>query len=257
MKQLFILLSLFWGSCVFAGDEVVAGKAADAGDATHAALIGHIERSLPGLSVVSVFELPVADLLEVEIAGQGRFYVTRDGKHLLTGNLLALHGDGYSDITEERMTAFRAAQLPRLEAGDLVTYTATPQRAEVFVFTDTTCGYCRRLHQSMQAINKLGITVHYLAFPRGGVQHESARLMRGVWCASNRIQAMDRTKLHDETFPVPESCDDPVAQQYELGTRFGVRGTPAVYDAAGRSLGGYMTPEQLAVRLGLTAPVTQ
>ncbi len=257
MKLLLVLLWLFWGSTCFANDQTVPEKAADTKEAAHAALAAHIERSLPGLSVVSIFELPVEDLLEVEIAGQGRFYVTRDGKHLLTGNLLALHGDGYTDITEDRMTAFRAEQLPKLDPEDMVTYASPRQKAEVFIFTDTTCGYCRRLHQSMQAINDLGITVHYLAFPRGGMQHESGRLMRGVWCASNRTQAMDRTKLHDEIFPVSESCDDPVEEQYSLGMRFGVRGTPAIYDAAGRSLGGYMTPEQLAARLGLTRSVAQ
>ena len=38
----------------------------------------------------------------------------------------------------------------------------------VYAFTDVDCGYCRRLHQEIPALNAKGIELRYLAFPRGG-----------------------------------------------------------------------------------------
>ena len=43
------------------------------------------------------------------------------------------------------------------------------EKYKVTVFTDTSCGYCRKLHSQMQGYNDLGITVQYLAFPRSGI----------------------------------------------------------------------------------------
>ena len=37
------------------------------------------------------------------------------------------------------------------------------------IFTDIDCGYCRKLHKEVPELNRLGVAVRYLAYPRAGI----------------------------------------------------------------------------------------
>ncbi|WP_156501162.1 thioredoxin fold domain-containing protein, partial [Alcanivorax sp. HI0044] len=144
----------------------------------------------------------------------------------------------------------RAEGIKTLNKDDMITYAAEDEKAEVFVFTDITCGYCRKLHRHIDEYMASGVTVHYLAFPRGGPTTKAAASMRHIWCAQDRQQALSDAKLND-TINKAElgECAKPVDEQYELGLTFGVRGTPAIYTTEGKQLGGYLTPEDMLKRL--------
>ena len=50
--------------------------------------------------------------------------------------------------------------------------------------------------------------------------------------------------------PTPKkTCANPVAEDYELGRRIGVDGTPAIYAADGTQIGGYLSPQDMLQRL--------
>jgi thiol:disulfide interchange protein DsbC len=206
--------------------------------------------SIPGVEITELQTLPLEALVELELNHQDRVYATRDGRFLLVGRLLEVTDAGPVDLTEQRLSGVRKEALAQVSPDQMVTFAAPDQKAEVFVFTDPTCGYCRRLHQEITETTRHGITVHYLAFPRGGMQSPGAAQMQSVWCARDRNKAMDDAKLRQQVRQT-EACNDPVAEQYSLGQRLGVRGTPAIYDAEGRSLGGYLPTGQLVQALGL------
>lgn len=65
----------------------------------------------------------------------------------------------------------------------MIVYKAPEEKHVITVFTDITCGYCRKLHEQMKDYNALGITVRYLAFPRQGLssQAEKTCVLSGVW----------------------------------------------------------------------------
>jgi thiol:disulfide interchange protein DsbC len=44
-------------------------------------------------------------------------------------------------------------------------------------------------------------------------------------------------------------CENPIAEQYQLGMALGVTGTPALLTADGTLIPGYMPPEKLRARL--------
>ena len=51
-------------------------------------------------------------------------------------------------------------------------------------FTDISCPYCQKLHQEVPELNKQGVTVRYLAFPRNGVKNNVvSQQMNAVWCS--------------------------------------------------------------------------
>ena len=61
----------------------------------------------------------------------------------------------------------------------MVVYPAEGEtKSKDYIFTDVDCGYCRKLHKEVPALNKAGIEVRYLAFPRGGLQSSTSKKWR-------------------------------------------------------------------------------
>lgn len=201
--------------------------------------------------VTAVEPSPVKGLLEVELNGSERMYASEDGQYLLAGELFELETSGPVSVTDRRLEGERRELFSDFDLAQTVTFKAADQKAEVMVFTDPTCGYCRRLHEEMDELNASGITVHYLAYPRAGVDSAPGQLMAQVWCAKDQQKAMTESKITGKISEKTEACDNPVAEQYSLGGRIGVRGTPAVFSMDGRQLGGYLPPAQMSRALGL------
>ena len=108
-------------------------------------------------------------------------------------------------------------------------------------------GYCRKLHQDIAELNRNGISVEYLAFPRMGLGSKDYTDMISVWCAADRRQDLTNAKRGGS---VPtKNCTNPVAMQYALGQQLGVNGTPAIFAPDGTQLGGYLPPAQLRAAL--------
>ena len=127
----------------------------------------------------------------------------------------------------------------------------------VTVFTDVECGYCRKLHSEMAEYNRQGIAIEYLAFPRMGLGSEDYKKMVSVWCADDRRKAM--TDAKDEKRIPQRDCTTTVNQQYDIGRRVGLTGTPMILAEDGTQMGGYVPPaalrEALDKRKAEQAPV--
>ena len=112
------------------------------------------------------------------------------------------------------------------------------------MFTDTTCPYCHKLHAEVAELNRRGIEVRYLAFPRQGPGSEGDNQLQAVWCSKDRRKAMDQMVDGKEIKAV--KCENPVEKQFALGQSIGVNGTPAVVLADGKLIPGYQPAPQLA-----------
>lgn len=231
---------------------VLMATTAQAASDTYAQLRTSLAKTFPGVTVTEVSETPVAGLVEAVLDNGDRLFVSPDGQYLLSGEMYkARAGGGVTNIGEQKLAGVREAGLKKINPDDMISYVAKDQKAEVFVFTDTSCGYCRRLHQHIAEYNDMGVTIHYLAFPRGGAESEAAGTMRAVWCAKDRHAALDGAKLKGMKASPPAACKDPVGKEYNLGLTFGVRGTPAIYTTTGESIGGYLSPADMAAALGI------
>jgi thiol:disulfide interchange protein DsbC len=91
--------------------------------------------------------------------------------------------------------------------------------------------------------------VRYLAWPREGVTGSGGQPtktyteMVSVWCAADRQSAL--TAAQADRGPKPATCSNPVKDQFDLGLRLGITGTPAVYAEDGTMIGGYLSPEDM------------
>jgi thiol:disulfide interchange protein DsbC len=195
-------------------------------------------------SRISIAETPVAGILQIRL-GSEIVYMTDDARYLVQGRLFDL--DTREDLTDRAMAEVRKGLISELAAAKTIDFGADDSDFSLFVFTDTDCGYCRRLHEQIEEYNEAGIRIRYAAFPRAGIGSETFRTMTSVWCASDQHEAMDIAKSGNR--PEPATCDSPVAQQYQLGQSMGVTGTPALLTPDGDLIPGYVPPQDLRKRL--------
>jgi thiol:disulfide interchange protein DsbC len=196
---------------------------------------------LPGAAPGDVGPSPVPGLYEVTMGGL-IVYVSADGKYLVSGNVYDL--DSQVNLTETRRNAARAKALAAASESNMIVFGPANSKMTVTVFTDIDCGYCRRFHSQIADINKSGVRVRYMMFPRTGPGTESWVKAEQVWCAADRRDALTRAKK-DGVVKSKACGDAAIAKQYELGSDLGVEGTPAIFTQNGDYIGGYLAPAEL------------
>jgi len=220
------------------------------GDGVDAAALKLVQQSLaklaPGVQVAVVNRAPLPGFYQVIASGQ-LVYVSTDGKYLLNGDLVDLGAK--KSLNDAAWAAYRKAELAKVPSSARIEYAPANPKYRVTVFTDVTCPYCKVLHEHIAELNKEGIAVDYLAWPREGVTnplgHPTAtyKTMVSAWCAADRKAALTEAFAGHE--PKAANCSNPVRAQFELGEKLGVSGTPAIFTPSGRMVGGYLTPAQL------------
>lgn len=203
----------------------------------------------PDLVVLSADTTPVKGLYLAQIENGPTIYSTADGAFFLTGDLFAVRTDELVNLAEEARQKDRIAKLAGVKESEMIVFPAPKKKASITIFTDIDCGYCQKLHREVPELNKLGVEVRYLAYPRAGVGSEGFTKLVTAWCADDKAMALTRLK-NREQLPA-KSCANPVAKQYALGQQFGIQGTPAMITDDGQLLPGYMPAAELAARLGI------
>lgn len=200
------------------------------------------------LKVEKIDAAPMPGFYQVT-TNQGLLYISMDKKYMVYGNVYQL-GAEVQNLTEKAQRKHRLDKLKAFEK-NMIVFPAKKEKHVVTVFTDTSCGYCKKLHKEMDAYNQKGITVRYLAFPRGGSQSNAFETMQQVWCATDTQKALTQAKRGIALASVKMSrrCDLEIQQQYELGLAFGVNGTPAIILENGDMLPGYVPADKLVSRL--------
>ncbi len=219
----------------------VAAFAADPDQAIRATLT----KLQPDMPIESIVESPMAGLYQVHLQGGRMLYSSANGQFLLQGNLYQVKDSEAVNLTHQAESKGIAKVINDIALSDMVVFSPKePAKAHITVFTDTDCGYCQKLHSEVPELNRLGIEVRYVAFPRQGVGSHAYNTLVSVWCSEDRQAAMNKAKLRQE-LPAA-SCENPVAKQYELGQMIGVNGTPAIVLGNGELIPGYQPASQLA-----------
>ena len=225
MKKIITALSLL---------AMSAGAMAD-----DAALKNKLEKL--GVKDIEIQSSPIKGLRTV-ISDQGVFYAEEGGDYLLQGNIYKLSDKGISNISNNVL-------MDKLNAltSEMIVYPAKNEKHVVTVFMDITCHYCHLLHQQIKEYNDLGITVRYLAFPRGGVETKTASQMEAIFTAKDPAFALNEA----ENGNLPKELKTPniVKKHYNLGIQFGVNGTPTIVTSIGEIIGGYLKPRELLAEL--------
>jgi len=140
----------------------------------------------------------------------------------------------------------------------MVSFKAINETSEIIVFTDWTCPYCQKLHNSIDQLNDAGITVHYLWMPRiFGLGEEDKRVqdvvsqMRNATCSSNPQKAMDLLfsgkKLTSGGCSAEKTAKivSSIKEHYYLAFMLEIKGTPMIVTNQGKRFSGFSNAESL------------
>ena len=199
----------------------------------------------PNVAIDKVGPAPMPGFREALAQGQV-VYVSDDGRYLfLPGSGGALFDTQVKkNLSEDSLAAMRKDLVKTIPASERIVFAPANPKHTVTVFTDVECGYCRKLHSEIAEYNRQGIAIEYLAFPRMGIGSEDYKKMVSVWCAPDRRKALTDAKS-DHGSVASKDCKNTVTQQYNVGQRAGLTGTPMILTADGVQLGGYVPPAQL------------
>ncbi|HHL18776.1 MAG TPA: DsbC family protein [Thiothrix sp.] len=226
-------------------------QAEDVADANLAVIKKELKKMLGGEEPDSVTKTPFESLYEV-VVGTDVVYISADAKYLFYGNLIDRKNQ--LDLTRQtkeklavKMNGTRKKALASADASKAISYKAKDEKTVLTIFTDIDCPYCAKIHKEVPELNKQGITVNYLMFPRAGVGSSSFKKAVSAWCAEDQKSALTKAK---ERQAIPDkTCDNPVEAQYKLGQKLGVTGTPALITASGELIPGYVPAAKLAAKL--------
>lgn len=223
-------------------------------------------------SIVLLFSLPVLandaailnatkslNLTQVEIrpstlpgfklifSTEGIFYISDNAKYVIEGDAYFLDNAGVHNLARESLTK-KTAEIAQKSS---IKYLSPKEKYKVTVFTDTTCNYCKKVHDELKNYANAGITIQYLAFPRQGINSAAGKQMQTIWCSDQKSQytqldlAFKKQKLPKTTC----SNDVKIIEQFALGKQLGLRGTPTFVLPNGDILPGYISASQLLSKL--------
>ena len=201
---------------------------------------------LPGVKPADIQPSPIPGVAQVSIGPQV-YYVTDDGRYLISGDIIDIAQ--HRNLTEAGRAKARLAAIDALGEDKMIIY--APQNKPLYtisVFTDVDCEFCRRLHKDIPTLNKMGIEIRYMFFPRAGVGSSSWQKAIDVWCSPDRRKALTEAKA-GEPMKARQCGKTPIAEEYRLGERIGVNGTPTIVTENGDIIPGYLPPQVLKLQL--------
>ena len=178
-------------------------------------------------------------------------YLIEDGRYVFIGDLVDLKlARNMTELSRREMIVDALADFG---AEKIIVYPAENEELAVLnVFTDTSCGYCQKLHGEVKYLQQAGISVHYYPYPRGGTRGPGYSDLRKVWCADDRLAAMSIAKgTISGNLQGAADCQmaEYVDEGYALGNQIGVTGTPALYSSDGAQFNGYVPYQELIPQL--------
>ncbi|MDV2115947.1 DsbC family protein [Alcaligenes faecalis] len=203
------------------------------------------EAVFPGVTVDGIRATPFPNLLEVEVGGT-LLYTDPQANFVMQGSLL--DSKNRIDLTEQRMQELSRVSLNDLPLDKAIKLVKGDGSRHMVIFEDPNCGYCKRLHTTLQEIDN--VTVYSLMFPILGP--DSRRKAEDIWCAQNPAKTLSEW-MGDGVRPEKASCEHPLDQIQAAGQKLRIRATPAIYFADGSRVDGWLPAAQLQSRLDAAA----
>ncbi|HKA38897.1 MAG TPA: DsbC family protein [Burkholderiales bacterium] len=206
-----------------------------------------VQARFPDMAIESVQKTPFSGLYEVVVGGR-ILYTDEKVSYIFIGNLIDARGAAERDLTRER-NAQLAVQTLRKASDQAIKRVRGNGKRVIYTFEDPNCGYCKQLQKELAKISD--VTIYTFLWPI--LSQDSVDKSRAIWCAKDRAKAWDDVMLRGAAAQGDGNCVVPFEKNHELTQRFGIRGTPAIFLADGRMLGGYVPAAELEKEMSSAA----
>jgi thiol:disulfide interchange protein DsbC len=218
---------------------LAAGLAAQSAHGSEAAIRKAFQSKISEVTVESVGKSPMPGLYEV-IANGHIFYVDEKVNFVIRGTLFDARTPAMRNVTQARNAEMAAQILNQSTDGAIKRVRGNGKRV-LYSFEDPNCGYCKKQQQEFVKLND--VTIYTFLWPI--LSPDSIEKSRAIWCSKDRAKAWEDFMLRGVAPQNEAKCDTPIDRNMALARRFGAQGTPAVFLADGRMLGGYIPAEKI------------
>lgn len=186
-----------------------------------------------GKKIDEVRPSPYPGLYEVRI-GNELAYASKDGQFLVLGELYSM-ADG-QNLTRARLDELNRIDFKQLPLGLALKTVKGNGKRVLAIFEDPNCGYCKRFRQTtLREVDN--VTIY--TFLYNILSADSVTKSTNVWCAPDRNRAWDEWMLQGKLPPpAPANCKAPIEKVLELGRRYNIQGTPAIFFTDGSRIPG-------------------
>lgn len=238
-----LIFGLFWSQVFAASQNGIEQQ-------TEQKIKDAMSQAIPELSIDEIALSPVSGMYQINM-GPNILYISEDARYVFTGDIIDIKNNR-ENITEIARKSLRVSSLKKMVQKNAISFAPKNPQYRIVVFTDIDCGYCRKFHNHIVELNKLGVAVDYLAFPRGGPNSSGFDKMVNVWCSDNKQVALTDAKSGK---PIPNKIckQHHVGEQFEFGMMMGINGTPTMILEDGSLVPGYLPPERILELLQKTS----
>ncbi|MBL8443864.1 MAG: DsbC family protein [Zoogloeaceae bacterium] len=145
------------------------------------------------------------------------------------------------DITEARLNQLSAIDFSTLALDQAIKQVKGNGTRVIATFEDPNCGYCKRLGKDLAQMDD--VTIYTFLLPI--LSEDSTKKSHNIWCAADQAKAWNDWIL-DGVAPKAAKCDTTaVDKNVAFAKSHRIQGTPTIFLADGRRLGGYLPLAQL------------
>lgn len=212
---------------------------APAAHADEAAVEKALEEFIGPETVDAVRKTEYGGLYEVVLRNGHLVYTDEKGSFIVDGRIIDTVTK--QDVTQERRNELASIDFSTLPLERAVKQVRGDGERIIASFEDPNCGYCKRLGAELATVDN--VTLYTFLYPVLGEDSETKS--RNIWCAENRAETWNAWILDGETPPVAECDTAAIDANIELGQQLRIEGTPTLFFADGRRVGGFMRAPQI------------
>jgi thiol:disulfide interchange protein DsbC len=229
---------------------LLAGMLATPAWADEASLRKTIEATYPKVKIQNISKTSYAGLYEVFLDGQ--IIYTDDNFNFLIVEGRLVDPKNKRDLTAERMDELTRVDFASLPLDKAIKVVKGNGSRKLVVFSDPDCPYCKKLEQK-DLVGITDVTIYTFLYPLESLHPDAANKSRAIWCAPDRSKAWQEWILNGQLPKGTASCDAPIDDVTELGSKLGITSTPTLIFANGKRLLGAYPAKEIEKIMGSAA----
>lgn len=219
------------------------------------ALFAHANEASIKKAVEAKFGSKVESVTKTNYLGLYEIYF--DGNILYTDEKLSVFIGGnlidpktMKNITEERVLKLSAVKFSSLPLEQAIKQVRGDGKRILVTFEDPNCGYCKRLHKELRALDNA--TIYTLLLPV--LSEDSFKKSKIIWCSADRVKAWNDWMIDDKAPTGKDDCDTTaITKNMAFAQKHRIQGTPTLFFADGERIPGAMPLAKIEEKLNSKA----